>query len=999
MDTAEGTNPPVGAVYDGFISYSHAADDLLAPRLQAGLQRFAKPWWKRRAVRIFRDESSLSANPHLWSSITEAMDTSGWFVLLLSPDAANSEWVNQEIEYWVENRDTRRILPVVTDGSFGWADDAMTGSAVPEALHGVFGEEPRWVDMRWAKGEEQLDLQDPRFADAIADIASAIREVPKDELASEEVRQHRRTVRTAWAAGGLVTILAIAAGGFGLQSARNADEAERQALIAQGNATEAQRLAESEAAARDTAEESAAEARASAEAEADARADAEEQRSVAEEAATLARSREVAATALEVLDDDPELATLLALESMSVAGGEPPGFLVDVVWEAALANRLTAVLRPGEGIFASLALSQDGSLLITSDEGGTATLFSAPDGEEIWSVGLAPANAIISVAFHPDGDRIAVSVADPQARDYSGDTEAENARPNEIVILDAADGTELDSLVLKGCLSSYTHGWSPDGAVLSVSSGWDLCPREGTSGTWLEVLDGESLEPLRLFNTDSSEDLGPIEMNFSDAGDLFVSFLPGNDPILLEAPDYETARTLDGVGGNGAISPDGSLVATFSNTRFPFAAVFDAETLQQRDALEPPTFVCLARPYRFSPDGTFLALSSEGRDTLVYAVESGSKEFRLPGGPSCFMEFSPDSRWLYTSHFDGTVKVWDLGPRVFGQTGLGGIEPGWIVNGEFSIGPDLGAGRALASGPDGFDVQTLLFDLGTGEIVNRLDDAYSAAALADGRFVIMRDDMVLVHDPAAGDEVMIAGCMSVEDGICLDTGEPLPPLDWIVSMDRTEIMFINRETGGWYTASLEDGRTLEAGTFELPGRWPYEFTGDWILSSPSRSVWTAVDRETGEEIAVLETGDMRYRESSVELGLIAGGRDGNVSLIDLDDWSLIRFDADFDRVRRLAFSPSGELLVVGGENVIVIVDVATQEQIRTLPIEGTTAYRFLDEHTLLIGGGGPQWFSISLDPGDLASDAAAGLTRSFTERECRTYRIDPCPTLEELRNG
>ena len=34
---------PGGSVYDGFISYSHAADDLVAPRLQAGLQRFANP--------------------------------------------------------------------------------------------------------------------------------------------------------------------------------------------------------------------------------------------------------------------------------------------------------------------------------------------------------------------------------------------------------------------------------------------------------------------------------------------------------------------------------------------------------------------------------------------------------------------------------------------------------------------------------------------------------------------------------------------------------------------------------------------------------------------------------------------------------------------------------------------------------------------------------------------------------------------------------------------
>ena len=165
--------------YDGFISYSHAADGLLAPRLQAGLQRFAKPWWKRRALRLFRDESSLSANPHLWSSITEALDSSGWFVLLLSPEAAQSEWVGQEIEYWIANRDPSRILPVVTDGDFGWSGGDVAGDAVPDTLRGVFVEEPRWVDLRWAKDEDQLDLQDPRFADAVADIGSALRGVPK----------------------------------------------------------------------------------------------------------------------------------------------------------------------------------------------------------------------------------------------------------------------------------------------------------------------------------------------------------------------------------------------------------------------------------------------------------------------------------------------------------------------------------------------------------------------------------------------------------------------------------------------------------------------------------------------------------------------------------------------------------------------------------------------------------------------------------------------------
>lgn len=39
-----GRRAQLGSVYDGFISYSHAADDLLAPRLQAGLQKFAEPY-------------------------------------------------------------------------------------------------------------------------------------------------------------------------------------------------------------------------------------------------------------------------------------------------------------------------------------------------------------------------------------------------------------------------------------------------------------------------------------------------------------------------------------------------------------------------------------------------------------------------------------------------------------------------------------------------------------------------------------------------------------------------------------------------------------------------------------------------------------------------------------------------------------------------------------------------------------------------------------------
>ena len=85
--------------YDAFISYSHAADGQLAPRLQAALQRFAKPWWRRRALRVFRDETALSASTGLRSSIEEALEQSRFFVLLASPDSAKSEWVSREIRF------------------------------------------------------------------------------------------------------------------------------------------------------------------------------------------------------------------------------------------------------------------------------------------------------------------------------------------------------------------------------------------------------------------------------------------------------------------------------------------------------------------------------------------------------------------------------------------------------------------------------------------------------------------------------------------------------------------------------------------------------------------------------------------------------------------------------------------------------------------------------------------------------------------------------------
>src|SRR3954454_3091972 len=106
--------------FDAFISYSQAADGLFAPRLQDGIERFAKPWYRRRALHVFRDETGLSVNPGLWSSIATAIDDSKYFVLLASPEAAQSDWVNREVEHWVGQNGPHRMLCVLTDGDWIW---------------------------------------------------------------------------------------------------------------------------------------------------------------------------------------------------------------------------------------------------------------------------------------------------------------------------------------------------------------------------------------------------------------------------------------------------------------------------------------------------------------------------------------------------------------------------------------------------------------------------------------------------------------------------------------------------------------------------------------------------------------------------------------------------------------------------------------------------------------------------------------------------------------
>jgi hypothetical protein len=200
--------------YDAFISYSHAADGRLAPALQSALHRLARPWYRRQALRVFRDQTNLAASPTLWPRIESALQESRVLILLASPESARSKWVRREIEAWRAKPQRGAVYIVLTEGAAVWDEQARdfdytASTGLSDALRGLHEDEPHWLDLTWARSESDLSLKNPRFADVAATLAAELRGVDKDAIIGEDIRQHRRTRRIA--ATAIVTLAVLLA--------------------------------------------------------------------------------------------------------------------------------------------------------------------------------------------------------------------------------------------------------------------------------------------------------------------------------------------------------------------------------------------------------------------------------------------------------------------------------------------------------------------------------------------------------------------------------------------------------------------------------------------------------------------------------------------------------------------------------------------------------------------------------------------------------------------
>jgi tetratricopeptide (TPR) repeat protein len=209
--------------YRAYISYSHA-DERWAAWLQRVLESYRVPArlasragdrpLPRRIAPVFRDREDLSSAHSLTDSLVSALRDSEALILVCSPSAATSHWVNEEVRQFQALGRSDRIFCMIVDGDPA-AGSGEGGCFPPALFDGVQDAiaEPLAADPRaFADGKKLAKLK----------LIAGLLGVRLDELRQRDLKRRRR-----WqVAGALATVAAIALAGTAVTS-RMAQHQER----------------------------------------------------------------------------------------------------------------------------------------------------------------------------------------------------------------------------------------------------------------------------------------------------------------------------------------------------------------------------------------------------------------------------------------------------------------------------------------------------------------------------------------------------------------------------------------------------------------------------------------------------------------------------------------------------------------------------------------------------------------------------------------------------
>lgn len=207
--------------YKAYISYSHS-DSKFASWLHRALESYRVPRKlvgkqtdagevSSRIRPVFRDRDDLSSASDLGVTVKQALADSENMIVICSPNAVASHWVNEEIRQFASLGRKDNIFCLIVDGQPGGIGTAST--CFPAALAEIGLKEPLAADIRkWADGKHLSKLK----------IVSGMLGLPLDQLRRRDLQKRQRV----WALAAVASV-AIAAVLFTAVTARIAAQQRR----------------------------------------------------------------------------------------------------------------------------------------------------------------------------------------------------------------------------------------------------------------------------------------------------------------------------------------------------------------------------------------------------------------------------------------------------------------------------------------------------------------------------------------------------------------------------------------------------------------------------------------------------------------------------------------------------------------------------------------------------------------------------------------------------
>ena len=223
--------------YWAFLSYAHE-DSKAAGKLHNWLERYRVPKTlvgtphplgtiPKRLAPVFRDRQELAASSNLGREIKEALNGSNYFIVLCSPEAAQSRWVDQEIRDFKRLHGEDRVFAAILSGE-PFSGDIAT-ECFPPALRQRIGPDGQDTGEPAEPVAADLRVEGDGWRGGFLKLVAGMLDVGLDDLVQRD--QQRRQKRMAWMAAASLAGMTVTSGLalFALDSRNTAREERRQA--------------------------------------------------------------------------------------------------------------------------------------------------------------------------------------------------------------------------------------------------------------------------------------------------------------------------------------------------------------------------------------------------------------------------------------------------------------------------------------------------------------------------------------------------------------------------------------------------------------------------------------------------------------------------------------------------------------------------------------------------------------------------------------------------